>query len=243
MAGERGRGPEARRRYEARRDAALAGGAFVAVLLVAFRADVWSYLLGIVVLGGIGFGAWWLWRTDRLARRQDRQWRDEDAPRAGHRSLAEVDAMSWQAFERHVAALCRRDGCTNVKVSGRSGEPGADVTATLPDGRRLLVRCKHYAPRRYVPSGDVRKFVGTARLHPEADVAVFAATSPFTKAALSLAARHDVLALHRDLLARWHTGTPLPTLLPHNAPGTGTGTGTAQGAPTHPPRHRETHGE
>ncbi|WP_449340784.1 restriction endonuclease [Streptomyces canarius] len=38
--------------------------------------------------------------------------------------MAEVDALSWQEFEAYVADLCRRDGCTRVVVSGKSGRSG-----------------------------------------------------------------------------------------------------------------------
>lgn len=191
------------------------------LVLVAAWSRVWPYVVGaggVAALGGIG---WWLWRTDRLTRGRDRRWRAADATEAGRRSLAEVDAMSWQEFERYVAALCRRDGCTDVEVSGRSGDLGADVMARLPDGRRLVVQCKHYAPHRYVPSGDMQKFIGTAWLHHKADVAVFAATCPFGKAALALAVEHGVLAVHRDLLGQWNTGTPLLSLLALNGAGQG----------------------
>ncbi|MFD5026773.1 restriction endonuclease [Streptomyces sp. NPDC058373] len=190
--------------------------------------------MAAAVAGAAGALLWWLWRTDRLHRTGDRRWREADAVRAGHLSLAEVDALSWQEFERYVAGLCRRDGCRDVVVTGGSGDLGADVTATLPDGRRLVVQCKHYAPHRYVPSGDMQKFLGTAWLHHRADVAVFAATCPFSRAALDLAADHRILAVHRDLLGLWNTGTPLTALLPLN--------GAGQGDAAHRRRWRETYG-
>ncbi|WTL28850.1 restriction endonuclease [Streptomyces sp. NBC_01498] len=212
----------------------LGGGVVALLVLTTFWSELWPYLLGLAVAGGAGALGWWLWRTDRLVRHRDRNWREQDTIRAGHRSLAEVDAMSWQEFERYVADLCRRDGCTDVEVSGRSGDLGADVTGFLPDGRRLVVQCKHYAPHRYVPSGDMQKFVGTAWLHHEADVAVFAATCPFSKAALDLAVRHGILAVHRDLLGQWNTGTRLQALLPLN--------GTGQGDRVHRRRWKDTYG-
>ncbi|WP_078076373.1 restriction endonuclease [Streptomyces niveus] len=224
----------ARRRYETRRNALLGGGVLALLVLTTFWAEIWPYAAGAALTGAVGGVAWWLWRTDRLVRGRDARWREAEAIGAGQRSLAEVDAMSWQEFERYVADLCRRDGCTDVEVSGRSGDLGADVTGTLPDGRRLVVQCKHYAPHRYVPSGDMQKFVGTAWLHHKADVAVFAATCPFSEAALALAVQHDILAVHRDLLGLWNTGTPLPALLPLN--------GTGQGDRTHRKRWKDTYG-
>ncbi|RZE97317.1 hypothetical protein C0L86_16595 [Streptomyces sp. SCA2-2] len=182
--------------------------------------------------GASATALWWLHHTDRLPRRAEPRPHDLAALRAA--SLAEIDALSWQEFERHVAALCRRDGCRDVVVTGGAGDLGADVTATLPDGRRLVIQCKHYAPHRYVPSGDMQKFLGTAWLHHRADVAVFAATCPFSKPALALAAEHRITPVHRDLLGLWNTGTPLTTLLALG--------GAGQGDAAHRRRWRETYG-
>lgn len=65
-----------------------------------------------------------------------------------------VDVMSWKQFEQHVAGLCRRDGCTEVVVTGGKGDLGADVIALLPDERRLVIQCKRQAARRAVTSAD-----------------------------------------------------------------------------------------
>jgi restriction system protein len=233
MATKRRRRTTARKRRNARRNATLSAGALLLIVVAASWSSVWPYLLTASLLGALGTVAWWLWHTDRLHRGTDRRWREEDAIRAGLRTLAEVDALTWREFEQYIAALCRRDGCTGVVVSGKSGDLGADVVGVLPDGRRLVVQCKHYAPHRYVPSGDMQKFVGTAWLHHKADVAVFVATCPFSKAALGLAVQHGVLALHRDLLGQWNIGTPLPALLPIN--------GTGQGDQRHRRRWRQTY--
>ncbi|CAM5402231.1 restriction endonuclease [Streptomyces diastaticus] len=221
------------RRRRQRATARLGAGA-AALLLAASWPTVRPHLLAVAAAGVAGALLWWLRRTDRLHRSGERRRREAEAVRAGQLSLAEVDALSWQEFERYVAGLCRRDGCRDVVVTGGSGDLGADVTATLPDGRRLVIQCKHYAPHRYVPSGDMQKFLGTAWLHHRADVAVFAATCPFGKAALALAAEHRIVAVHRDLLGLWNTGTPLTALL-------GLG-GAGQGGAAHRRRWRETYG-
>ncbi|WP_373296090.1 restriction endonuclease [Streptomyces thermoviolaceus] len=71
---------------------------------------------------------------------------------------------------RRRRRLCRRDGCTDVLVTGRRGDLGADVTGCLADGRKLVVQCKKYAPHRSVSSQDMHKSVGTARPEHGADV-------------------------------------------------------------------------
>ncbi len=114
----------------------------------------------------------------------------------------------------------RRDGCTKVVVSGGSGDLGADVIGYFADGRKLVIQCKKYAPHRSVPSQDMQKFVGTARLAHGADVALFVTTCrAFTKAAMGLALRHDIVAVHRGLLGAWVKGAHLDSLILLNGSG------------------------
>ncbi|MFJ3820626.1 restriction endonuclease [Streptomyces nodosus] len=217
-----------RRRLKKRTRRQLQGWAAVAVVAAAVWvaghwAAVWPILVAVLsVVVAVGAG-WALLRAHRRAVGQDRAWRALEEARARELSMAEVDALSWQEFETYVADLCRRDGCTKVVVSGKSGDLGADVVGYLADGRKLVVQCKKYAPHRSVSSQDMQKFVGTARLEHGADVALFVTTChTFTKAALGLALRQDIVALHRDLLGSWVKGAHLETLIPLNGSGGGT---------------------
>lgn len=201
-------------------------GSVVAAIAVVWLARhwtmVWPVLLVVLAIAVMGGAGWALWRAHRTAVGQDRQWRAQEEAKARELSMTEVDALSWQDFEAYVAELCRRDGCTKVVVSGGSGDLGADVIGYLADGRKLVVQCKKYAPHRSVPSQDMQKFVGTARLEHGADVALFVTTCrTFTKAALGLALRQDIVALHRDLLGSWVKGAHLETLIPLNGSGDG----------------------
>ncbi|MFC4328101.1 restriction endonuclease [Streptomyces andamanensis] len=202
-------------------------GAVVALATVVWAAGhwsvVWPVLVAMVAAAVAGAAGWALWRAHRSAVGRDRAWRAQEEARARELSMTEVDALSWQEFETYVAELCRRDGCTKVVVSGKSGDLGADVVGYLADGRKLVVQCKKYAPHRSVSSQDMQKFVGTARLEHGADVALFVTTCrTFTKAALGLALRQDIVALHRDLLGSWVKGAHLETLIPLNGSGGGT---------------------
>ncbi|MET9532551.1 restriction endonuclease [Streptomyces sp. NPDC006649] len=216
-----------RRRLKKRTRRQLQGwGAVAAAVAVVWTAGhwtlVWPVLVAVpaaVVVGGAG---WMLLRTHRLAVGRDRKWRAQEEARARELSMADVDALSWQDFETYVADLCRRDGCTKVVVSGRSGDLGADVVGYLADGRKLVVQCKKYAPARGVGSQDMQRFVGTARPEHGADVALFVTTGrTFTSAALGLALRQDVVAVHRDLLGSWVKGAHLESLIPLNGSGGG----------------------
>ncbi|MGW1768722.1 restriction endonuclease [Streptomyces sp. NPDC002073] len=181
---------------------------------VANWSTVWPVLLAVLAAAVLGGANWALLRAHRRAVGQDHAWRAQEEARARELSMAQVDALTWQEFETYIAQLCRRDGCKEVVVSGKSGDLGADVVGYLADGRKLVIQCKKYAPHRSVPSQDMQKFVGTARPEHGADVALFVTTChAFTKDARGLALRQDIVALHRDLLGSWVKGAHLESLI------------------------------
>ncbi|MFD5618508.1 restriction endonuclease [Streptomyces yangpuensis] len=201
-------------------------GAVAAAAAVAWVAanwsTVWPIVIAVLAAAVLGSASWVLLRAHHRAVGQDRAWRAQEEARARELSMAQVDGLSWQEFETYIAELCRRDGCREVVVSGKSGDLGADVVGYLADGRKLVIQCKKYAPHRSVPSQDMQKFVGTARLEHGADVALFVTTChAFTRDALGLALRQDIVALHRDLLGSWVKGAHLETLIPLNGSGGG----------------------
>ncbi|EST37485.1 hypothetical protein N566_12785 [Streptomycetaceae bacterium MP113-05] len=126
--------------------------------------------------------------------------------------MAAMDAMTWRELEDHIAGLCRRDGCISVANTSSNSDLSADLIGRTVDGRTLVVQCKHFAPHRRVESGDMQKFVGMARVEYEADVALFVTTATFTTAAMDLAVRNGVTAVHRRLLESWSAGTRLQVL-------------------------------
>lgn len=203
------------------------------LLIAVFWSAIWMYVVGLVAVAVVGGSAWWLWRRDRMVRGRDRAWRREDAVAAGHRSLAEVDTMTGTRFEDHVADLCRRDGCTDVRRVGGAGDQGADVVGRLPDGRAMVVQCKRYAPSATIANRELRDLLGS-RVHFEADVAIFVTTTRFSRPATEFALKHGILAVHRDLLGLWNSGASLGSLLDVN--------GSGQGDARHRARWRKTYG-
>ena len=225
MAKQRARRSSGLRQQERQRQRRLrlTGTAVIGLLLLAlilFWTKVWPYALGIAFLAVVCVAGGRLWRTHRRLRRVDQQWRAEDQVRAGHRTLAEVDSMSGTEFEEFVAGLCRRDGCTRVQVVGGAGDNGADVRGLLPDGRSFVVQCKRYTPSSAIASREMRDLLG-ARVHFEADLAVFVTTTRFTRPSVAFAQEHDILAVHRDHLGLWNSGTTLPALADVNGAGQG----------------------
>ncbi|MFD4275502.1 restriction endonuclease [Streptomyces cyaneofuscatus] len=129
------------------------------------------------------------------------------------------------AFEEAVAELCRRDGCADAEVVGGAGDLGADVLATTPDGRRLVVQCKRYGPENRAGSQDLQRFGGTCYAVHEADIALVVSTGGFTEPALDYAEQCAILCYGPEELAAWSEGDAPPpwtaveeTTVPLSAP-------------------------
>ncbi|MFV0127166.1 restriction endonuclease [Streptomyces sp. HMX112] len=136
--------------------------------------------------------------------------------------VAYVDyaAMDGAAFEQAIAELCVRDGCTDVEVVGGAGDLGADVVATAPDGRRVVIQCKCYGPSHKVGSQDVQRFGGTCFAVHGAHVAAVVTTSEFTEPAADYAGQCGILCVDHRALHAWTEGTgPAPWYAPPLAEG------------------------
>ncbi len=188
-------------------------------------------IIGAVALSAVAPALAWLWwlvassgvvwavlsrpiARGRLAAAAERERLAGIAEAERHRLLSSLDTMNGPRFEWHVAQLCLRDGLHVVQAGGGRGDLGADVIANLPDGRRVVIQCKRYKPTGSVSGPEMQQFLGTVRAEHGADVALFVTTARrFTRQAQDLAGRHHVHLVHRDRLAFWNGGTPLPALL------------------------------
>ncbi|MFI9150487.1 restriction endonuclease [Streptomyces sp. NPDC053367] len=135
----------------------------------------------------------------------------EPAGPAEYDEAYDYAALDADEFEQAVAALCERDGCSGVEVVGGAGDLGADVLATAPDGRRIVIQCKRYDDTYRVGSQDLQRFGGTCYAVHEADVAVLVTTSEFTAPAVEYAEQCGIVGVDRSALQAWHDGTgPAP---------------------------------
>lgn len=169
-------------------------------------------MLLLVVPGGIGIGTWRIAigrrRRQKLADRRRRQY-ELDVIRS--LEIAHYMSMSAGQFEEAIAFLCRRDGCLEAKVVGGTGDLGADVVATTPLGRRLVIQAKRYHPGNLVTGPDLQKFGGTCYIVHRADIALVVTTSAFTKQARTYAAHTNIGLFDQQALAAWASGTgPTP---------------------------------
>ena len=144
------------------------------------------------------------WHHKRLATLEG------DAPADDVR--AKLNAMTWRAFEHHVAGLLRRDGCVDVVVRQARTDRGIDITGRTADGRTVAVQCKNRSGRWTVPSADMQKFAGAARAIDQADVALFVATSNFSHESEAVAKLSGVITVNREELEAWSAGVLLKAL-------------------------------
>lgn len=129
---------------------------------------------------------------------------------AYERLLTPFELIDDAEFERVTALLLTRSGCFDVRVSGGARDLGADVTGTLPGGRRVVVQCKRNAPDRPVGSPDVQRFGGTCFMVHQADVALIATTSTFTQSAREYAGLAGIVLADGDAMKRWTLGVVPP---------------------------------
>ncbi|GAA2560027.1 restriction endonuclease [Streptomyces koyangensis] len=135
------------------------------------------------------------------------------AAELGSVDLARLDfaALDPDTFEEAVAALCRRDGCADAETVGGAGDLGADVLATAPDGRRVVIQCKRYGPDNKVGSQDLQRFGGTCWSVHGAQLAVLVTTSEFTAPAEEYAEASGIRCVDGTELTAWAEGTgPAP---------------------------------
>lgn len=125
--------------------------------------------------------------------------------------IVRYHAMKPREFEQAIAFLCERDGCAGARVVGGAGDLGADVLATAPDGRRIVIQCKRYGPTTKVGSPDLQRFGGTCYSVHGAQVAAVVTTSVFTRPAANYGAQHGIRLFDEAALAAWATRTgPAP---------------------------------
>lgn len=147
-----------------------------------------------------------------------RRWKLRRRADFAHLSTVDPHTLSPEAFESFIAALCERDGCTDVRRVGGANDHAADVLATLPGRRwwqiwrprrrRMLVQAKRYQLGNAVGNEHVQMVNGTYRDYHGCDFATIVATSHFTPRARQFADRVGIALVDEPRLHAWKTGVP-----------------------------------
>lgn len=173
------------------------------LVLLAVGGEVVHHMVTVAVAAGfVAAGSLALaWRWQR--RRTRHQVRG--------RVRATFHGMNPTEFEHALAALCQRDGCRHVQVVGGAGDLGADVIATTPDGKRIVIQAKRYAPGNNVGSPEVQKVGGTYSIVHKAHRAAVVTTSGYTADAVKYARMAGIRLFAEPELAAWASRTgPAP---------------------------------
>lgn len=127
-------------------------------------------------------------RQEELAR-----FREEIAKvRLNHTEYPDFSKMSGYDFEIFCAKLLRLKGYDHIDVTPKSGDFGADIIATDPDGKKVCFQCKNYQSPVGVKA--VQEIIA-AKAYYHCDEAAVITNSSYTDAARELAYETGALLL------------------------------------------------
>lgn len=129
-------------------------------------------------------------------------------------SLDEIAKLHHSEFEQLAADLLRRDGYEVLRQNGGAGDLGADVIGKAPDGKILVVQCKHTTGSATVGSPALQRLNGTAKPVHNADIVIAMTNGGFSLPARRFAENQDIFLVEAKELEYWATwGQPLQELL------------------------------
>lgn len=181
----------------------IAGGACTGMVYLLIRV-VSAYWPWIVAAVAIAFFLLLVGAIFIAAERHNARLREERLRAIAN--LERVDVMTGFEFEDLIAELLRRDGYGSVRVVGRAGDRGVDVTALSPDGRKVAVQCKRQ--QKTVGADRIRNLIGAVHGSYTGHIGVLITSSTFTKPALA-EAEGSLILVDRNDLVRWMDGDAL----------------------------------
>jgi restriction system protein len=196
-----------RRTARSRRNDVLAVAAVIGLFALVAVARWVNEHRGISLAAGVAVALAALYWVTRVAGRRIHAHRSRWAVPT---TLNAYLAADPDQFEQQTAALCKRDGCTRIRVVGGAGDLAADVLATTPGGKKILIQCKRYATHNKVGSDHVQRVNGTYRDIHGCDLAAIVTTSSYTADAISLARRVGMRLYDARDLERWARGGQPP---------------------------------
>lgn len=122
--------------------------------------------------------------------------------RSASLTLGDMLEMNPTAFEEFTGKALEALGYKNVVRIGGSGDLGADLTATDPQGRSAIVQCKRYTPGSSVGSPILQAFIGMKTVHHRAERGIFVTTADYSQQAIDLAKQHDIVLIDGDDLVK-----------------------------------------
>lgn len=109
-----------------------------------------------------------------------------------------IENMNGYEFEEYVARRLVAVGYSNVDVTPKSGDYGADILARS-NGRKVCIQCKKYS--KPVGIEAVQEVLG-AKAYYSCDVGVVVSTAGFTDAAVNLASAAGIILMSADRIKK-----------------------------------------
>lgn len=145
---------------------------------------------------------YWQWQQEQVRLAYERaEWERQERIRQAQ-TLNGILALSPRQFEELIGQLLTSWGYTNVEVTGKSGDVGADLVAIDKFGEKVIVQCKRYSPGKQVGSPDIQLFFG-AIVHHWARRGIYVTSSTFSKPAITLASEHGIQLIDGSELIRY----------------------------------------
>lgn len=109
-----------------------------------------------------------------------------------------VSEMDGYQFEEYVARQLVKAGYTNVNVTQKSGDYGADILARC-NGKKVCVQCKKY--KNTVGIEAVQQVIG-AMAYYKCETGIVISTVGYTEAARKLAAAGKVVLMEAERIRK-----------------------------------------
>lgn len=106
----------------------------------------------------------------------------------------DINELTPFEYEDYCAKRFSNMGYTNVTVTQKSVDYGADVLCVDLEGKKTCIQCKHYKSNVGVKA--IQEII-IAKRHYECDVAIVCATSDFTRQAKIVAKENNVILYSR----------------------------------------------
>lgn len=136
------------------------------------------------------------WWTDQMPKKAQKDKQGFFSRLFSTTTLSNVEkslaSMSGYDFERYAAGKLREAGYSNINVTSKSGDYGADIIARTSGGKKVCFQCKKY--EKPVGVSAVQE-VAAARAYYRCDVAAVISVSGYTEQARRLAATSGVVLM------------------------------------------------
>ena len=164
---------------------------------------------GVILIPVVALVAGYIWLKQRRKKEAARRAQAHYVERMIQaQQLDALLALTPTEFEYIVADLLAGAGFAIHSAGGGPGDLGADIVCQHPEGHRVVVQCKRYAPGNKVTSPSMQSFIGMSHRHHGA-AGIYVTTSSYTKAAAELAHQHGIELYDGERLvelARWVQG-------------------------------------